>query len=316
MAKRKSAAADKDQRLKKKRQGKTNLEVVSRKPTASEQMQADVSLLQRTLGNEAVTRLAANGTMPRKPMGNDVAGDMAEILHRPLGTNNPLPKTNHSKIVQRTMDGSSKATLIKDVKALQTKLNGHRAALGSDTRFSGLHDRLKGLLKQLEGVPERGWTPSMPAEKRLVQLARSMESEVTRLITSGSAQQPSPAPATTITTTTSSQEEQQENNQGGATSSAAATAVPPTQATQGQYQLAKLVGHNNLGPGDQTKVQERIDAMNNGEKRFSLHIGVGGVPTMDVTGTSFGSGGRGDVRLQFFSDGSMKLVNHDGKSYL
>jgi hypothetical protein len=47
---------------------------------------------------------------------------------------------------------------------------------------------------------------------------------------------------------------------------------------------------------------------------FNIHKGVGNVPTMDVTG--FSGGGRGDTRLQFFQDGTMKLVNHDEKSYI
>ncbi len=81
------------------------------------------------------------------------------------------------------------------------------------------------------------------------------------------------------------------------------------------YDISQLEGYEGLDEGDISKIEERIEAMNSGEGRFNLHIGVGGVPTMDVTGTSFGGSGRGNVRLQFLG-GSLRLVNHANKSLL
>lgn len=86
----------------------------------------------------------------------------------------------------------------------------------------------------------------------------------------------------------------------------------------GTYALAGLAGdQERLKDQDIVKIKERVDAMNaGGTGRFNLHIGVGGLPTMDVTGTSFGGQGRGDIRLQFLGSGQMKLVNHAGVSYI
>jgi len=82
------------------------------------------------------------------------------------------------------------------------------------------------------------------------------------------------------------------------------------------YAITNLVGYQNLTLATQARIQERIDAQNQGEARFNWHVGVGGVLTMDVTGTEFGGSGRGDVRLQFLSNGALRLVDHANKSYL
>ncbi|MFM8276801.1 MAG: hypothetical protein ACKN89_07430 [Cyanobium sp.] len=76
--------------------------------------------------------------------------------------------------------------------------------------------------------------------------------------------------------------------------------------------LAKLTNQ------DISLIEKRIDAFNNGEKKaFGGHaVGVGGLPTMDVTGTSLGGHGRGNLRLQFYADGKLKLVDHDNKEQI
>lgn len=89
-----------------------------------------------------------------------------------------------------------------------------------------------------------------------------------------------------------------------------------TARPQRTYAITDLAGHGNLTTTTLARIQERIDAYNNNESRFSLHIGVGSVPTMDVTGTEFGGSGRGNVRLQFLSNGTLRLVNHDNRSLI
>ncbi|ASS76139.1 hypothetical protein CIG75_15110 [Tumebacillus algifaecis] len=89
-----------------------------------------------------------------------------------------------------------------------------------------------------------------------------------------------------------------------------------TTRPQRTYAINDLARHGNLTTDTLARIQERIDAYNNNERGFHLHIGVGNVPTMDVTGTQFGGNGRGDVRLQFLSDGTLRLVGHNNRSLI
>lgn len=83
------------------------------------------------------------------------------------------------------------------------------------------------------------------------------------------------------------------------------------------YALSGLAGdQSKLTADDLNKINLRIAAMNANQSSFSLHIGVGNVPTMDVTSTSLGGSGRGNVRLQFLGGGKMALVGHNGKSHI
>ena len=89
------------------------------------------------------------------------------------------------------------------------------------------------------------------------------------------------------------------------------------EVTTRDYAIGSLRGdHDQLSAADIVKIEDRIAAMNAGQSRFNLHIGVGGVPTMDLTNMSFGGGGgRGNVRLQFLG-GAMAIVRHDGSSWI
>ena len=86
-----------------------------------------------------------------------------------------------------------------------------------------------------------------------------------------------------------------------------------------QYTIEDLDGYEALGSATIDKIKERIAHWNaGGGKGFKFHWkGVGGLPTMDVTGTELEGpgGGRGNVRLQF-NNGKLSLVDHGGKSYL
>lgn len=109
------------------------------------------------------------------------------------------------------------------------------------------------------------------------------------------------------------QEQSSEKEEEKKVQKATAVSRPLTGRT---YAITDLAGYQNLTAATRARIQERIDAQNQGERLFNWHVGVGGVPTMDVTGTQFGGSGRGDVRLQFLSNGKLRLADHDNKSYL
>jgi hypothetical protein len=81
-----------------------------------------------------------------------------------------------------------------------------------------------------------------------------------------------------------------------------------------RYAIGNLEGSDSLSEEQTAAVQQRIDAKNAGEDLYHLHLGVGNTLTMDL-GVTFGGRGRGDARLQFFRDGSMKIVGHDNRPF-
>lgn len=88
----------------------------------------------------------------------------------------------------------------------------------------------------------------------------------------------------------------------------------PAEEEEPRYSLSSLESSGSLSDEQRSAIEERIAARNDGEARFNLHFGVGGVPTMDA-GSTFGGKGRGDARLQFFKNGSMKIVDHQNRSW-
>ena len=71
----------------------------------------------------------------------------------------------------------------------------------------------------------------------------------------------------------------------------------PAEDEEPRYSLSNLESNGSLSDDQKAAIEERIAARNDGEARFNLHFGVGGVPTMDARST-FGGKGRGDARLQ------------------
>jgi hypothetical protein len=88
----------------------------------------------------------------------------------------------------------------------------------------------------------------------------------------------------------------------------------PAEDEEPRYSISNLESNGSLSEDQRAAIEERISARNSGEARFNLHFGVGGVPTMDA-GSTFGGRGRGDARLQFFKNGTMKIVNHSNSSW-
>lgn len=88
----------------------------------------------------------------------------------------------------------------------------------------------------------------------------------------------------------------------------------PAEDEEPRYSISNLESNGSLSDDQRAAIDERISARNDGEARFNLHFGVGGVPTMDA-GSTFGGRGRGDARLQFFKNGTMKIVDHSNRSW-
>ncbi len=88
----------------------------------------------------------------------------------------------------------------------------------------------------------------------------------------------------------------------------------PAEDEEPRYSISSLESNGSLSEDQRAAIEERISARNSGEARFNLHFGVGGVPTMDA-GSTFGGKGRGDARLQFFKNGTMKIVDHSNRSW-
>lgn len=88
----------------------------------------------------------------------------------------------------------------------------------------------------------------------------------------------------------------------------------PAEDEEPRYSISSLESNGSISEDQRAAIEERISARNSGEARFNLHFGVGGVPTMDA-GSTFGGKGRGDARLQFFKNGTMKIVDHSNRSW-
>ena len=91
-------------------------------------------------------------------------------------------------------------------------------------------------------------------------------------------------------------------------------AAPPQAAAQQliwgmQWNIANLHHRQRMSNQGLANIQQRIINANGGAPfGFNYHAnGVGGVPTMDLPG---GGHGRGDLRLQFYPNGTLRVANH------